>query len=54
MWKRHVCTGSIDREDVKRDCTEALQPNIASAKRPELEEYVAHHVDRLTMTQGIL
>ena len=32
----------------------ALQPNIASVERPELKELVAHHVDRLTMTQGIL
>ena len=53
MWRRHVGTGSVDREDVKRDCTKALQPNIASVERPEFEELVAHHVDRLTMTQGI-
>ena len=28
MWTRHVDTGSVDRKDVKRDCTKALQPNI--------------------------
>ena len=47
-------TGSVDWKDVKRDCTKALQPNIASVERPELEELVVHHVDKLTMTQGIL
>ena len=37
MLKRHVDTGSIDRKDVKRDCTKALEPNVASVKQPELE-----------------
>ena len=54
MWRRHLDTGSVDRKDMKRDCTKALQPNIASVERPELEELVAHTVDRLTVTQGIL
>ena len=52
--KSNVETGSVDRKDMKRDCTKALQPNIASVERPELEELVAHNVDRLTVTQGIL
>ena len=54
MWRLHVDTGSVDRKDVKRDCTKVLQPNIASVERPELEELVVHHVDRLTITQDIL
>ena len=54
MWRSHVDTSGVDRKDVKRHCTKALQPNIASVERPELKELVAHHVDRLTMTQGIL
>ena len=54
MWRCHLDTGSVDRKDMKGDCTKALQPNIASVERPELEELVAHTVDRLTVTQGIL
>ena len=29
MLRGHVDTGSVDREDVKRDCTKALEANIA-------------------------
>ena len=54
MWRRHLDTGSVDRKDMKRDGTKALQPNNASVERPELEDLVAHNVDRLTVTQGIL
>ena len=54
MRRRHVDSVSIDREDVKQDYTKALQPNTSSVERPELEELVAHHLDRLNMTQGIL
>ena len=53
MWRRHVDTGSVNRKNVARESTKSLASNIATKKRPDMEELVVTHVNRFAMKQSM-
>ena len=45
-------TGSVNGKDVARESTKSLASNIATRKRPNMEE-LAKHVNRFAMKQSM-
>ena len=49
MWRRRVGTSSVNRKDVARENKKYLASNIATKKRPDMEELVAKYISRFAM-----
>ena len=53
MQRRQVHTGSLNRKDVARESPKSLASNVATKKRPNMEDLVAKHVNRFAMKQSM-